>query len=56
MLEQMMKTSYDKRHWRRKVAFEGSHVSANIFEGMPLFPSITNKRVRKKLCTTWVRS
>lgn len=56
MLEQTMKMSYDKRHWGRKVAFDGSHVSANIFERMALFPSMTTKRVRKKLCTTWVRS
>lgn len=47
MLEQMMEMSYDKRRWGRKVAFEGSHVSAKLFEGMALFPSITYKRVEK---------
>lgn len=47
MLEQMTEMSYDKRCWGRKVAFEGSHVSAKLFEGMALFPSITYKRVEK---------
>lgn len=47
MLKQMMEMSYDKRRWGRKVAFEGSHVSAKLFEEMALFPSITYKRVGK---------
>lgn len=48
MLGQMMEMPDDKRHWGKRVAFEGSHVSAKLFERMAWFPSITNKRVRKK--------
>lgn len=49
MLEQMTEMSYDKRCWGRKVDFEGSHVSAKLFEGMALFPSITYKRVENAM-------
>lgn len=48
MLEQIMEVPDDKRHWGKQVAFEGSHVSAKLFERMSWFPSITNKRMRKK--------